>query len=278
METASVDARLRAHRRRADVKDGRTAFRPDRHAGILAPLTAPLGARSAEAMVTVEGPLSRPRGRIDASVEAPMLPGLAASRATLLADYGLAEGFGGPLTVGATLRFAGPMPADARLQPVLGDEVRLDAEGRVATDGTVEVTTARLQSVGARLPSLRHLWRGRPGGCRGFGGHTGPCRPAGTGGHADRRPCHGRHPHCTLADGALSGDVAADLRGLTLPQVGAAERLLGSEVGLAAEIERDAAGGWRVGDARLDGAALSAADGRPWRPTFRIWTPSTGCR
>lgn len=253
----AADALLRATVDGATLRtDGQLIVRlPD--AGILAPLTAPADARSIEATVTIAGTLTRPAGHLDAHLEGLVLPGVTAKRATLSADYAFPEGVGGPATVGGSLRLAGPTPADERLKAMVGDEVRVDADGRVFADGDVEVTTARLWAAGGQatlsgsvaatgtadvagslevpdLAFLRDLF-GMPVG----GGATATAA-------------------LRLADGIVRGTVTAGLHGLALPEARAAVDLLGPDVSMTADIERNAAGAWRFDGIGLDGGALSA--------------------
>jgi len=227
-------------------------------AGVLAPLTAPASGRSAEATATIAGTLTRPAGRIDARVDGLTLPGMTAQRASLAANYAFAEGFGGPAAVGGSLRLQGLTLAEDRFRRVVGDDVRLEADGRRLANGDVEVTAARLRSAAGEA-ALSGTFTAT--GKADFAGSVEMPElallqdllgmPVG-GGATARASLH-------LADGAVRGTIAADLRGLTLPEAGAAAGLLGPDVAMTADIERDAAGAWRLDTISLDGGALSAA-------------------
>ncbi|MBE0529912.1 MAG: translocation/assembly module TamB domain-containing protein [Rhodospirillales bacterium] len=266
-ETHALDARLASDA--ADVLlratiDGRTlktdgqAFVRVRDPGVLALLTAPVAAHSAEATATLEGTLTRPAGRLDARVENLTLPGGMAERAVLTANYAFTEGFGGPATVDGWLRFVELTLEEKRLEAMVGDDVRLEADGRILANGDVEVKAARLRMAGGdaalsgtfavagradfagslQVPDLAYL--------QGLLGMP-------VGGNATVTTA------LHLADGAVRGTVTANLDGLVLPETGAAASLLGSNVAMAAEIARDRTGTWQFDSISLDGGDVSAA-------------------
>ncbi|MDX9861724.1 MAG: translocation/assembly module TamB domain-containing protein, partial [Rhodospirillales bacterium] len=217
----------------------------------------PAEARSIEATLTIAGTLTRPAGHLDAHLKGLTLPGLAVGKATLSANYAFPGGLGGPATVGGFLRLGELMPADGRLGAMVGDEVRVDADGRVFADGDVEVKTARLRAAGGELILSGVL------------AATGTADVAGSldvpdiaflrdlvgmpvGGGAKATAA------LRLADGVVRGTVAVGLSRLALPEAPAAVDLLGPDVSVAADFERSVAGDWRFDAVDLDGGALAA--------------------
>lgn len=266
-ERHAIDARVAVDAADALLRvgiDGRTLMTDGqvvvrlRDPGVLAPLMAPAGVQSVEATATIEGALTRPAGRLDARVENLSLPGVTAERAVLAASYEFTEGLGGPVTVAGWLRLVGLTLADARLKAMVGDDVRLEADGRIMANGNVEVKSARLRLAGGEaalsgifaadgradfassldVPDLALLqsFLGMPVG--GSATATAGLR---------------------LADGATHGTVTFNIHSLALPEAEAAASLLGSDLVLAADIERDATGNWQIDSVSLDAGAVSAA-------------------
>lgn len=225
--------------------------------GALAALTAPAAIRNAEATVTLDGSFARPAGYVEARVTGVTVPGGGAETTELAADFELAEGLGGPVTVRGKGRLSGVAADDQNLRSLVGREVGVEAAVRVRSEGDIDLTAVTLRAAAGAV-SLS-----------GTVTSDGVADLAGSAEMPDLavlnalvgQPIGGQASASVvlrLAADAVEGTVAADIHQLALPDAGPAAGLLGPEVTLAADIRSDAPGSLRIDNLSVDGRALSA--------------------
>lgn len=226
-------------------------------ADALTALTTPATIQAAEATVAVAGSFTRPAGRIEARLAGLAVPGASAETTEFAADFELAEGLGGPVTMRSRGRLSGLTTTDQNLRSVVGRDVEIEAEARIRTDGGVDLTAVTLQAAAAKASLSGAVTA------------DGVADLAGSAEMPDLAvlnsllglPVMGQASAAIalrLAADSVHGTVAADIRQLDLPEAGPAAGLVGPEVSLAADIRSDAPGTLRIENLSVDGRGVSA--------------------